>query len=484
MVLYALNKNGILVDAQSSLHSKDDIFICIFCNRPLFYRKAHHKIRKETPFWVCGHFSHNANIEEAQETEIDCISHKFVSTRSESAVHKYAKNRAINILNATTKTYFKQDKFEPIQEYQYPGRRTDVALVNKNGAGFLNYEIQTSPTSFSSITTRIEKDKSNYVGATIYAIGEISRKGSTDEWGKGVGGLGATQAVLLASCLAAYGIAQDIQKVATYHKITHFEDTRTGFTYIERKDIYGDIQFNQHKLINGHNEITNVTTDTTAEIIYKAILEHEKLLKAPLIFDMGFTGKPSSSRVNDRLEQFNDDDDNIKKYETPLSELDLDLLRQLKLVCQTHQGNLGAAIEFDIDTHRAKIVLLGQSVEHYQWINFENVFISEADFISTTSLCKKTELEKEEGNISCIKIIHTEIIPYEILNPIKDFSQETASRVQRLKIGDRCTWIGAPSWWNPNGEEINDIDQNGKVRLDYSSKYISREEVILLESAE
>ncbi|MHC5729127.1 MAG: hypothetical protein ACYTXY_34420, partial [Nostoc sp.] len=285
--------------------------------------------------------------------------------------------------------YFKQDKFESIQEYQYPGRRTDIALVNQKGAGFLNYEIQTSPTSFSSITTRVEKDKSNYVGVTIYAIGEISRKGSTDEWGKGVGGLGATQAILLASCLEAYGMAQDIQKVATYHKITHSQDTRTGFIYIEEKDIYGDIQFNQHKLIGGHNEISDVTTDTTAEVIYQAILGHEKLLKDPMIFDMGFTGKPSISCVNDTVEQFDGDDDNTKRYETPLAKLDLDLLQKLKLLCQTHQGHIGAAIEFDIDTHTAKVVLLGQSVERYEWINFKNLFISEADFISTTSSCKK-----------------------------------------------------------------------------------------------
>ncbi|NEU81826.1 hypothetical protein [Nostoc sp. UIC 10630] len=484
MVRYALNKNRIFVDAQLSLYDKDEIFTCIFCDRPLFYKKAHHKTRKETSFWVCGHFSHNVNIEEVQETEIDCISNQFVSTRSESAVHKYAKSRAENILNATTETYFKQDKFESIQEYQYPGRRTDIALVNKKGAGFLNYEIQTSPTSFSSITTRVEKDKSNYVGATIYAIGEISRRGSADEWGKGVGGLGATQAVLLASCLEAYGMAQDIQKVATHHEITYLEDTRTGFIYIEEKDIYGDIQFNQHKLIGRHNEISDVTTDTTAEVVYQAILEHEKLLKDPIIFDMGFTGKSSISHMSDTVEQFDGDDDNTKRYETPLAKLDLELLQKLKLLCQTHQGDIGAAIEFDIDTNRAKVVLLWQNVERYEWIDFKNLFISEADFISTTSSCKKTELEKEEGNSACIKIIKTERIPYNILNPIQNWSQETASRVQRLKIGDRCTWMDAPNWWNLKGEEINDIAQDGKVRLAYSGRYIPREEVILIESAE
>ena len=440
MVGYALNKNGILVDAQFSFHQQDEIFRCIFCERPLFHKQAHYRTRKETLFWVCGHFFHNVNTDERQETEIDCISNKFVSTRNESAAHKYAKSRATNILNATIQTYFKQDKFEPIPEFQYPGRRTDIAVVNTKGAGFLNYEIQTSPTNFNSITTRVEKDKSNYVGATIYAIGEISRRGSTDEWGKGVGGLGATQSVLLDSCLRTYGIAQDIQKVATYHQITHFQDTRTGFIYIERQDIYGDIQFNQHKLIGRYSEISNVTTNTTAEIIYQAILEHEKLLKVPLIFDMGCTGKPSISRMTDTVDPFDGDDDNTKRYETPLAKLDLDLLDNLKLPCQTHQGYIGAAIEFDIDTRRAKIVLLGQSIEDYQWINFEDVFVAEADFISITSTCKKTELEKEEDNTPCLKIIHQEKIPYNILNPIQDFNQEIASRVQRLQIGDRCTW--------------------------------------------
>lgn len=353
--------------------------------------------------------------------------------------------------------------------------------MNKKGVGFLNYEIQTSPTNLHSIRTRVEKDRSNYVGATIYAIGEISRQGSTDEWGKGVGGLGATQAVLLDSWLRAYGIAQDIQKVATYHQITEFQDTRTGFTYIERKDIYTDIQFNLHKLIDGHSQISDVTTDTTAEIIYQALLEHEKLHKDPIIFDIGFTDKPSISRLNGTVEQFDGDDDNTKRYETPLTKLDLDLLDNLKLPCQTHQGNIGAAIEFDIDSRRAKVILLGQSLEDYEWINFEDVFVAEADFISITSTCKKNELEKEEDNTPWLKIIHQEKIPYNTLNPIKDFNQEIASRVQRLKIGDRCTWIDAPNWWNPKGEEIIDIDQSGNVRLAYNCRYIPREEVILIE---
>lgn len=481
MVGYALNKNGILVDAQFSLHAQDEIFKCIFCDRPLFYKQAHYRTRKETSFWVCGHFFHNVNTDEAQETEIDCISNKFVSTRNESAAHKHAKSRATNILDATIQTYFKHDKFESLQEFQYPGRRTDIAVVNKKGAGFLNYEIQTSPTNLNSITTRVEKDKNNYVGATIYAIGEISRQGTTNKWGNGVGGLGATQAVLLDSWLRAYGIAQDIQKVATYHEITQFQDTRTGFIYVERKDIYGDIQFNLHKLIGGHSQISDVTTDTTAEIIYQALLEHEKLRKDPIIFDMGFTGNPSISYINDTVEQLDGDDDNTKRYETPLAKLDLDFLDNLKLPCQIHQGDIGAAIEIDIDTHRAKIVLLGQSIEDYQWINLEDIFVAEADFIAITSTCKKTELEKEEDNTSWLKIIHKEQIPYNTLNPIKDFNQEIASRVQRLKIGDRCTWIGAPDWWNPKGEEINDIDESGKVRLAYDGRYIPREEVIIIE---
>ncbi|BAZ48056.1 hypothetical protein NIES4103_06610 [Nostoc sp. NIES-4103] len=128
--------------------------------------------------------------------------------------------------------------------------------------------------------------------------------------------------------------------------------------------------------------------------------------------------------------------------------------------------------------------LLGQSLEDYEWINFEDVFVAEADFISITSTCKKKDLEKEEDNISLLKIIYQEKIPYNILNPIKDFNQEIASRVQRLKIGDRCTWIDAFNWWNPKGEEIIDINESGEVLLAYNSKYIPREEVIIIESAE
>ncbi|MHC5745017.1 MAG: hypothetical protein ACYTXT_24600 [Nostoc sp.] len=180
---------------------------------------------------------------------------------------------------------------------------------------------------------------------------------------------------------------------------------------------------------------------------------------------MGFAGNPSILNVSDTVERFDGDDDNTKRYETPLAKLDLELLQKLKLLCQTHQGHIGAAIEFDINTHRAKVVLLGQNIERYEWIDFKNLFISEADFISTTSSYKKTELEKEEGNTPWIKIIQTERNPYNILNPIQDWSQETASRVQRLKIGDRCTWMDAPNWWNPKGEEINDIAPEEYVLL-------------------
>ncbi|AFZ56229.1 hypothetical protein H6G54_06990 [Anabaena cylindrica FACHB-243] len=480
MVRYALNKDSIFVDAQCNLYDKNEIFKCIFCNCQLFYKKAHHKARKETPFWVSAHFSHNANIEENKETGIDCISNKFVSSKGESSTHREAKNEATDVIKATTEIYFKQDKFQPIQEYQYPGRRADIAVINKKGTGFLNYEIQTSPTGFDSIIKRVDKDRINHVGQTIYAIGEISKKG---DWGKGVGGLSATQGTLLDSCIRQYGIAQDIQTVVTQIERITFLDKRTGFTYTDDKNLEQYIQFNQYNEKNGQKKISNVTTDTTAEVIHEAILEHEKLMKNTKIFDMGSTSNSSVLSIDDISDEFNDED--TDKYETSVSELDFKLLNNLKLVCQTNQGHIGAAIEFNIHIQKAKTVLLGERVDSYQWIDFEDLYISKADFTSTTNSYQKTNLEEQQENSSYLEIINKEIITIDILNAIKDFNQEIASKVQRVKIGDYCTWKNAPNWWNPNGEKINDI-KDGKVRLDIFSerKYIPIEEVIRIESVE
>jgi hypothetical protein len=482
MVRYALNKDNILIDAQFNLYDKNEIFKCIFCNCPLFYKKPHHKTRKETTFWVSSHFSHNANIEENKETEIDCISNKFVSSKSESATHREAKNEAADVLKATTQIYFKQDKLQPIQEYQYPGRRADIAVVNKNGTGFLNYEIQTSPTGFDSIRARVDRDRINHVGQTIYAIGEISRKGDR---GKGVGGLGATQGTLLDSCIRQYGIAQDIQTVVTQIERITLLDKRTGFTYTDDKNLEQYIQFNQYNEKNGQKKISNVTTDTTAEVIHEAILEHEKLMKNPVIIDMGSKSNSSVFSIDDISDDFNNDDDDTDKYETPVSELNSKLLNNLKLICQTNQGHIGAVIEFNIHIQKAKTVLLGERVDSYKWIDFEDLYISKADFTSTTNSYQKTNLEEQQENSSYLEIINREIITIDRLNAIKDFNQEIASKVQRVKIGDYCTWKNAPNWWNPNGEKINDI-KDGKVRLDIFSerKYIPIEEVILIEPVE
>ncbi|MEA5618525.1 hypothetical protein VB711_11855 [Cronbergia sp. UHCC 0137] len=479
MVRYALNKDDILIDAQFGSYKKSDIFKCIFCNCQLFYKKAHHKTRKEKPFWVSAHFSHNANIEDNKENEIDCISNKFVSSKGESSTHREAKNEATLLLKSTTQIYFKQDKFQPIQEYQYPGRRADIAVVNKNGIGFLNYEIQTSPTGFDSIKQRIDKDRSNYVGQTIYAIGEIDRKG---DWGKGVGGLGATQSTLLDSCIRQYGIAQDIQTVVTQIERITFLDKRTGFTYTDDKNLEQYIQFNQYNEKHGHKKISNVTTDTTAEVIHESILEHEKLMKNPIIIDMGSTNNSSVFPIDDISDEFNDDDDDTDKYETPISELSSKSLSNLKLVCKTNQGHIGAAIEFNIHIQKAKTVLLGERVDSYQWIDFEYLYISKADFTSTTNSYQKTDLEEQQENSSYLEIINREIITIDKLNAIKDFNQEIASKVQRVKIGDRCTCINAPNWFNPHGERIKDI-KDGKVVFDYY-KSIPIEEVIRIESVE
>ncbi|HYX18564.1 MAG TPA: hypothetical protein VE944_30215 [Nostoc sp.] len=56
----------------------------------------------------------------------------------------------------------------------------------------------------------------------------------------------------------------------------------------------------------------------------------------------------------------------------------------------------------------------------------------------------------------------------------------SASPNPEFKIGDRCTWIAAPDWWNPTGERIRAIEGE-KVLLDYSALTISTSDLVLVQ---
>ena len=155
MARYALNKNHILVDAQSNCQTKEGPFKCPFCGEKVFYKKEHHRKRGETVHHVRSHFSHTGDTDEIQEAPLGyCVSNYFYDGVNETAAHKSAKKETQNILNATINMYFRRDQFEPVPEFRYPGRRADIAVVNKDRKGFLNYEIQLSPIGFESIRIR------------------------------------------------------------------------------------------------------------------------------------------------------------------------------------------------------------------------------------------------------------------------------------------------------------------------------------------
>lgn len=56
----------------------------------------------------------------------------------------------------------------------------------------------------------------------------------------------------------------------------------------------------------------------------------------------------------------------------------------------------------------------------------------------------------------------------------------SASTNPEFKVGDRCTWIAAPDWWNPTGERIRAIESK-KVLLDYSAVAISTSDLVLIQ---
>lgn len=57
----------------------------------------------------------------------------------------------------------------------------------------------------------------------------------------------------------------------------------------------------------------------------------------------------------------------------------------------------------------------------------------------------------------------------------------SASTNPEFQIGDRCTWIAAPEWWNPTGEGIRVIEGE-KALLDYSAVRIPVSDLMLVEA--
>ncbi len=110
---------------------------------------------------------------------------------------------------------------------------------------------------------------------------------------------------------------------------------------------------------------------------------------------------------HDHVERFDGDDDNTKRYETPFSKIRFRVTSETQATVSNTSGDIGAAIEFDIDTHRAKVVLLWQNVERYEWIDFKNLFI-QGQFYIYDKFMQKDLIRKRRRNTPWIKIIKTE----------------------------------------------------------------------------
>lgn len=68
-----------------------------------------------------------------------------------------------------------------------------------------------------------------------------------------------------------------------------------------------------------------------------------------------------------------------------------------------------------------------------------------------------------------------EITPVECL----EIAQDIKPLKYQFKLGDRCSWDGAPSWWNPFGEKIREIEGD-TAWLDYWRSPIPISQLILI----
>lgn len=432
MVRYAVNKDGILLDAEHREYSnKHDSYTCLFCGLPLSFRKGSIKTYRKTSttFECVSCFTHGNSKDE----NIGCISDNFVSSKNESETHRKAKNTVTNILEETTKLYFPQDNFQPIQEFVYPGRRADVAMVDKNGVGFANFEEQVSPVPFDYLNNRYIKDKNNKVGNTYFAIGEINRTAKTDN--KGVGGIAFDKGSLAYSCLNNFGIVHDIQKVATKQKIVRYRDTRTNFEYdSDPITIDSYIRFYEERKISENQFIrpTPFTTDQAAILIYESVIEHEKLLKNTQYIDLQ---SPANFACDD-IELLDQDDEDDHRYATCLLKVESEKLAGVRLICKTDQGYIGTILEFNIESKKAKIVLLGENINSAEWIDFKYLYVSDKDVHLCFTSSKSNHVNSGSKNSeypSYIEVISETIIEFpRTFNNVNDFNEEVFRKINQI----------------------------------------------------
>lgn len=377
MVRCAWDSKEILVDAQRT-SATNDFFECVFCGKPLFFKAGHSREnQKGSRYYVSPHFFHEREGSE-------CLSDNFVSSkRGEGEHHRVAKKEAFDVLNQTTKIYYPKDGFTAKTEFCYENRRADVALIDKDNAGFLNIEIQTSPIPFQQVTVRTLKDKINGVGETVWAFGDISN-----------------QPEFINTALQYSSSAQAFEAVVTHERHYKRKDKKTGIVYNEVENWAWYPKFNQHTNIK--IPPVNVTTDTTALMIYDAIKQREELQKNPKFFDMGASSNNSvmSEETIDRLlREFNtsnsDDDNNL--YDTKVSSLSIKELESesIQLFCKTPQG-IGIATEFDGDKKRVKVALIGKDKKTQKWMKPQEVFVSKKDRDYSIGLKQKRNRKTQE----------------------------------------------------------------------------------------
>lgn len=377
MTRCAWDSKEILVDAQR-INATDDFFECVFCGKPLFFKGGHpRENQRGLRYYVSPHFFHEREGGE-------CLSDNFVSSKKgEGEHHRAAKREASDVLNETTKIYYSKDGFATKTEFCYEGRRADVALIDKDNAGFLNIEIQTSPIPLPQVTLRTLKDKINGVGETVWAFGDISNRPE-----------------LINTALQYSSSAQAFEAVVTHERHYKRKDKKTGIVYDEVEDWAWYTKFNQHT--STRIAPVDVTTDVTALMIYDAIKQREELRKNPKFFDMGASSNSSvmSEEAIDRLlREFNisnsDDDNNL--YDTKVSSLSIKELESenIQLFCKTPEG-IGIATEFDGDKKRVKVALIGKNKKTQKWMKPQEVFVSKKDRDYSIGLKQKRNRKTQE----------------------------------------------------------------------------------------
>lgn len=427
MVRYAVDKNGVLLDAQrKTCNNEDDSYTCLFCQAPLTFRKGSIKTMSKTRkiFECVSCFTHGTN-------DMSCISDNFVSSRGESEIHKKGKDATVDIIRKTAELYFPKDNILPIKEFEYLGdyrRRADVAAT-RNGTGFANFEIQVSPIPFETTESRCDKDKKNKVGNTYFIVGEIDKTIKTGN--KGVGGNNTSQARLEDSIFNEHKIVHTIEEVVTRQKIITFRDRRSNFEYKTPP-----ITIDSHVIINQRREgefsPSPLTIIKVAQLLEDSIIKQEQLNKNTTYFNSSSDTNIDSSSVNPL---YDDEDDD--RYDTCLSALRSKNIEKIRLICKTNKGYTGVILRINLKSKKAKVLLLNENnpVE----IDFKYLYVSEKDaksFLnnSNASYIKNNSVFSEDSTQYLEYISEREvIIPSSTnTNPINNFDDALFRRINEI----------------------------------------------------